>query len=98
MEEGGARNLAFFSIRLLNCCPEVGGSRAMEDGGNDMPAYRCCSHSDNEEDDPRHDYDIREEGRVHQGSLPGADQPVFWRPGVSILTMHPLSVDQIYSI
>jgi hypothetical protein len=63
-----------------------------------MRADRCCSYSDNDEDDLRHDYDIREEGRVHRGSLPGADQPEFWRPGVSILTMHPLSADQIYSV
>ena len=55
----------------------------------------CCSSSHNEEDDPRDDYDIREEGRVHRAAPPGADQAVFWQPGHELLRSLPRLEDRI---
>jgi hypothetical protein len=43
------------------------------------------SYTHDKEDDPRIEYDVREEGWAHHDALPGADRPEFWRPGGSIL-------------
>ena len=57
-----------------------------------------CDGWQNEEDDPRDDYDITEEGRVHPSSLSGSDQADFWEPGELLLRSQPRLEDHIDGI
>lgn len=56
------------------------------------------SYSRDKEDDPRAEYQVREEGWVHGGALPGADRLEFWRPGGSILVTRSPCLALIHSI